>query len=391
MKSLANASVACAMAFALLGSTLVYAEESNAVIATIGVGDTPAGIAVTPNNLFAYVANNNNDSIPNGDTVSVLNLTYNTVQQTIHDSSFSQPYTVTINAAGTKAYVANSNATTVTIIDLATNTVTGIIDGFDGPLGFAITPDGTRAYVNNYGTGNGTTVRVVDLNTNAIVGPPLTVGQAPAAMAITPDGAFVYVVSYIMGVLNTGTISIIETSNNSVQTNAISGLSGPFAIAITPNGQYAYVTNFGSNNFSPVGTTVSVVSTSSNTIVDTITLGLQPAGIAITPDGAFAYVSNYSTVYNAFPVDLTSSQGTVNVIDLQNNTVSPSIIGGLGFGPGAIAISPNGQFAYVTNYSSNTVSIIALPSPLYNINRLTQPYTLQQSETVTKLNQAGLL
>ena len=62
-----------------------------------------------------------------------------------------------------------------------------------------------------------------------------------------------------MGQLNTGTISIIRTSDNSVQLNAISGLSGPFAIAITPDGKYAYVTNFGSNNFSPVGTTVSVI------------------------------------------------------------------------------------------------------------------------------------
>jgi YVTN family beta-propeller protein len=275
--------------------------------------------------------------------------------------------------------------------------VIGTIGGFDGPSGFVITPDGNRAYVNNYGgpggvgSGNGTTVRVVDLNTNAIIGSPLTVGQAPAAMAITPDGAYVYVVSYVDGNIGTGTISIIRTSDNSVQLNAITGLFGPFAIAITPNGQYAYVTNFGSNNFSPVGTTVSVIHLSTNTIVDTITLGIQPSGIAITPDGAFVYVSNYSTVYNgAGFTDLTSSQGTINVIGTQNNTLSSSIIGGVGLSPDAIAISPNGQFAYVTNYSSNTVSVIALPSPLYNINRLTPRYTLQQNETVTKLNQAGL-
>ncbi len=187
---------------------------------------------------------------------------------------------------------------------------------------------GTHAYVNNYGgpdgvgSGNGTTVRVVDLNTNAIVGSPITVGLAPAAMAITPDGAYVYVVSYVDGNPGTGTISIIKTSDNSVQLNAITGFSGPFAIAITPNGKYAYVTNFGSNNFSPVGTTVSVVNLSSNTIVDTITLGIQPSGIAITPDGSFAYVSNYSTIYNgAGFTDLTASQGTVNIIDIQTNTV----------------------------------------------------------------------
>lgn len=385
---------AVALGFLLLRA--LCAIESNVVITTIGVGDTPAGIAVTPNSLFAYVANNNNDSLPGGNTVSVLNLTYNTVETTISDSSFNEPYTVTINAAGTKAYVTNSNSTTVSIIDIASNRVIGTIGGFDGPSGFVITPDGNHAYVNNYGaaggvgSGNGTTVRVVDLNTNAIVGPAITVGQAPAALAITPDGAYVYVVSYVTGALGTGTISIIKTSDNSVQLNAITNFSGPFAIAITPNGRFAYVTNFGSNNFSPVGTTVSVVSLSSNTIVGTITLGIQPSGIAITPDGSFAYVSNYSSLYNGMGfTDLTSSQGIINVIDLQTNTLAAPIIG-VGFSPDAIAISPNGQFAYVTNYSSNTVSVIALPTTLYNINRLTPHYNLQRDEAITKLNQAGL-
>ena len=45
----------------------------------------------------------------------------------------------------------NSNSTTVTIIDIASNTVIGTIGGFDGPSGFAITPNGATAYVNNYG------------------------------------------------------------------------------------------------------------------------------------------------------------------------------------------------------------------------------------------------
>jgi len=385
---------------ALLGSLFFWcvhlsAVQSNTVITTIAVGDTPTGIAVTPNSLFAYVANNNNDGLPNGDSVSVLNLTTNTLQETIHDSSFAEPYTVTINAAGTKAYVTNSNGTTVTIIDLATNTVIGTIGGFNGPSGFAITPDGNHAYVNNYGAGgqSGTisTVNVVDLNTNTIVGPTLTVGLAPAALAITPDGAYVYVICYQNGELGTGTISIIRTSDNSVQNNAITGFSGPFKIVMTPNGEFAYVTNFGSNNFSPVGTSVSVVSLSSNTIVDNIVLGIQPSGIDITPDGSAVYVSNYSTIYNGpgFTL-LTSAQGTINIIGTQDNSVNSTIIRDVGFSPSDVTISPNGQFAYVSNYRSNTVSVIRLPSTLYNINRLTPYYNLQQTETIMKLTQAGL-
>ncbi len=341
-----------------------YVIAQNRVIATIPVGNSPAGLAITPDGTLAYVANNNNAGIAGGDTVSVLDVVNNTSDATISDASFNEPYSVTISPDGTTAYVTNSNSSTVTIIDIDSNTVSGTITGFDGPSGLVINPVTPNiAYVNNYGyaggvgSGNGTTVRVVNLDTNLIVGLPITVGQAPAGLAITPDGAYVYVINYVDGNAGTGTVSVIRTSDNSV-VSTISGFSGPFSIAITPNGSYAYVTNFGSNNFSPVGTTVSVINLATNQISATINLGTQPAGVAITPDGKFVYVTNYNTLYlGAGFTDLTPGVGTVNVIDTSNNQVLKPVIV-VGSSPGAIAISPNGTRAYVTNYSSNNVSVI---------------------------------
>jgi len=352
----------------LLATTAgMQAAAPNTVVATIPVGVTPAGLAITPDNNFGYVANNNNYSMPNSDTVSVIDLQNNTLFKTIFDASFNEPYTVTINAAGTRAYVTNSNGTTVTIIDIATNTVVGTITGFDGPSGFVITPNQQFAYVNNYGapggvlSGNGTTVRVVDLNTNAIVGPAITVGLAPASLTITPDGAFVYVINYVDGNPGTGTISVIRTSDNTVVAT-IPGFSGPFAIRITPNGKFAYVTNFGSNNFFPYGTTASVVDLTTNTLVSTVNLAIQPSGLDITPDGSLAYASNYDTLYTDTSFSsLVAGQGTVNIIDTATNKVIPPVIA-VGESPDAIAISSNGEFAYVTNYSYNSVSVIALQS-----------------------------
>lgn len=348
-------------------SGFLHAVAPNTVVATINVGITPVGLAVTPDNQFVYVANNNNYGFTGSDSVSVIDLTTNLPITTITDASFNQPYTVTINASGTKAYVTNSNSTTVTIIDIPSNTVAGIIGGFDGPSGFAIVPQGTTAYVNNYGgpsgrgSGFGNTVNVVDLNTNAIVGAPIIVDQAPASLAVTPDGEFVYVINYITGNTDGGTANVIQTSNNSVIAT-IPDLSGPFAIAMTPNGNFAYVTNFGSNNFYPLGNTVSVIDLNTNTIVDTVNLGIQPSGLAITPDGRYAYASNYNTVYAATGFnDLTPGQGTVNIIDIANNTVLPPTIA-VDQSPDAIAISPNGEFAYVSNFISNTVNVIALQS-----------------------------
>lgn len=345
--------------------TNLFSAAAPKVIATVPivVGLNPAAVAVTPDNKYAYVANNNNNTITGQDTVSVIDLSKNKVVQTILDPHFNQPYTITINKAGTKAYVTNSFTTTVSVIDIATNTVVATINGFNGPSGFAITPDGNFAYVNNYGAGSssgmGTTVNVVDLNMNVIVGSAITVDQAPASLAITPDGKFVYVINYVDGNPGTGTTNVIRTSDNTVVAT-ITGFSGPFNIAITPDGRFAYVTNFGSNNFSPVGTTVSVIDLNSNTIVATITVGRQPGGIAITPDGRFAYVCNYNTLYlGPSFTQLTAGQGSVNVIDIATNTLLPPLII-VGASPAGIAISSNGAYAYVANYTSNNVSVLLL-------------------------------
>jgi YVTN family beta-propeller protein len=342
-----------------------YSVGPNTVVATINVGVNPNGIALTPDNRYAYVANNNNYSITGGDSVSVLNLSNNTLIQTIALPANGEPYTVTMNAAGTKAYVTNSNSTTISIIDIATNTITGTIAGFDGPSGMVIMPAGDRAYVNNYGgpngvgSGNATTVRVVDLNTNTIIGNPITVGLAPASIARSHDGAFVYTINYTDGNPGTGSMSVIRTSDNTV-IHTITGFSGPFALAITPNGKYAYVTNFGSNNFDPIGTTVSVVDLTSYSIIASINCDIQPSGIAITPDGKYVYVTNYNTLYaGSNYTNLTAGQGTVNIIDTATHKVVSPIIA-VGQSPAHCAISSNGQYAYVTHYTSNTVDVIAL-------------------------------
>jgi hypothetical protein len=72
----------------------IHAAEARPgkVVATIGVGMNPAGIAITPNGRYAYVANDNNDQISGDDTISVIDTCSNTVIATISDPSFASPY-----------------------------------------------------------------------------------------------------------------------------------------------------------------------------------------------------------------------------------------------------------------------------------------------------------
>jgi YVTN family beta-propeller protein len=346
-------------------STYTTAVELNTVVATIDVGVNPGGMAITPDNRTAYVANVNSYEVINQHTISVVNLKTNLVEATIRDPSFNEIYTITLNASASKAYATNSNSSTVSIIDTRTNQVTGVIHGFDGPSGMVIDHDRNVGYVNNYGgpdgvgSGNGKTVSVVDLYTNTIVD-TIEVDQGPVALAISPNGKFVYVINYVDGHPGTGTLNIIQTDINQV-VGTISGFFGPFGIALTPSGKFAYITNFGSNDFAPIGTTVSVVNLKKRQIIATVDVGLQPSGIGITPDGRYAYVTNYNTLYRHTDfTELTAGQGTVSIIDIATNQVIPSTIA-VGSSPGRFTIAPNGKYAYTSNFSGNTLDVIALP------------------------------
>jgi YVTN family beta-propeller protein len=95
-----------------------------------------------------------------------------------------------------------------------------------------------------------------------------------------------------------------------------------------------------------------VISTATNAVVDSpIPVGTLPVGVAITPNGQFAYVTN-------------NSSNSVSMINTATNTVvgSPIAVGTM---PEGVAITPNGQFAYVANTGSvppgepgDTVSVI---------------------------------
>lgn len=334
-------------------------------IGTAAVGVTPAGVALTCDGTYAYVCNNNNYGLTGLDSVSVVNTKCPLLIDTIFDASFNEPYTITIDRDTKLAYVTNSGGTTVTILDTRSNSVVGVISGFDGPSGFAIVKQLKLAYVNNYGSsagvgsGNGTTVSVVDLTSNLIIA-TITVGLAPAALVASPDGKFVYVVNYVDGNPGTGMLVVISTATNTVVGSIASGFSGPFDLVVTPDGLKAYITNFGSNNFFPFGTTVSVVDLQLLTISKTLDVGIQPSGIAITRDGKRVVISNYNTLYAAPGfMDLTAGMGTLNIIDTKKDrVVGPTIA--VGQSPDKIAIHGN-HLLVVSNYTSNTVNILYLP------------------------------
>ncbi len=258
----------------------VIDTTTNTIVDTISLGTDVILIAITPNNLYLYVTELNNNS------VAVISTTSNTVKTTISLPSGSQPLGVAITPNGKLAYVTNQGNGTVSVISTATNQVIQSISSFAQPWGIAITPNGRFAYVVNLngGTSPGF-VSVIDLKTNTLLPSTIQVDAGPTGITITPNGRFVYVTNE-----NSNTVSVISTATNTLIATIPVGIN-PFELTSSPDSQFVYVSN---NAYTDVSlSSVSVISTATQTVVDTIALpNSGPAALAVTPDGQTLYVTN---------------------------------------------------------------------------------------------------
>jgi YVTN family beta-propeller protein len=104
----------------------------------------------------AYITNQNSGN------VSVIDTVTNTVIATIPIGN--SPDGVAVTSDGSRAYVTNTGQ--VSAIDTATNTVIATVFVGDGPFGVAVTPDGSRLYITSEGSG---TVSVIATASNTVI------------------------------------------------------------------------------------------------------------------------------------------------------------------------------------------------------------------------------
>lgn len=203
-------------------------------------------------------------------------------------------------------------------------------------------------------------VSVINTATNTITA-KIRVGKRPRGIAISPDGALVYVTNF-----KSGTVSVVSTATNTVIGKIKVGKK-PQGVAFTPDGTKAYVVNSGSNTVSVIhvafqfGTPI-LVGADLNGLngPNEIPVGQEPQAIAITPDGLHAYVTNFA-------------DGTVSILNLTSDTVEGDPIQ-VGDGPDGVAVSPDGMKVVVVNFNSRNASVIDT-----------------STNTVTKTIEVGLL
>ena len=219
-------------------------------------------------------------------------------------------------------------------------TSSGLTDTIDvgyGPLGLALSSDGTTAYVTLEGNGTGESLALVNLGMAQRLG-SVTTDLMPAGVALSPDGKTAYIVHW-----GSKTLQVVNTSTRQTVDSILVDAWGDgwSDLAIAPDGRYAYlVARYYSD-------TVVTVDLEAGEVVSAIASGGQPSDIVLSPDGSLAYVTN-------------ETGNSVSVLDLNQGAKLTEIP--VGAAPLGLALSTDGTTAYVTNSGSNSVSVVDLES-----------------------------
>lgn len=186
-----------------------------------------------------------------------------------------QPCCVAITSGGREAYVSHNLNQAVTVIDTATNTISGSIAVGAYCSAMRVSADGARVYLNCYPE---TGLRIIDTATRSVR--TVEVGGPARGIAISPDGKSVYVAA------GEGGLRKLDVATGAV--SVIPGKGYALDVAVTPDGRRLWVSYQGGEpGGRPGHDPIAVFDTETGKRLHLI-LGLPYVGgpVAITPDGS---------------------------------------------------------------------------------------------------------
>jgi len=151
------------------------------------------------------------------------------------------------------------SGTTVSVIDIGTETIVDTVPVGQGPNGVTSTLDSAKVYVANQFSHS---VSVIETTNDTVINTlPI---NTPNFVVVNPDGTKAYVSSNPPIAIDTNTDSITIVNHPG---------SGPFAF--TPDGNKMYITGGVSE--------VSVIDVVNDSLITTVPVGTSPRNVAITP------------------------------------------------------------------------------------------------------------
>jgi YVTN family beta-propeller protein len=244
-------------------------------------------------------------------------------------------------ATSSALYVLNGLGKTLSVIDLNTGGVTNNVANC-GTYPNQVVYNNGKLYVVNSGSNNVQIFDATSFTLQATI--TLPANNNPMTIAILSDTK-----AYI-ACSQSNMVILVNPTTQGVVKNIPAGVATS-GVIIANNKVYAMNSNY---TFSGGGTvygqgTVSVISTTTDTVVATINVGTNPQAAAIAPDGKIHVVC--SGDYGATP-------GVVSVIDPTTDAVVKTVaVGGT---PGNIAISSISNRGYLGSFGTGLITYNAL-------------------------------
>lgn len=218
------------------------------------------------------------------------------------------------------------------------------------PFTVQAAPDGNYSFVT---LGNSIAV----LKTGASLAPTVfSTFSAPGAKrgeAISPNG------KYLLAAAGSGAIvinvAVAEQGSSSPITGTLTSPYGKGAVevAISPNDKFAFVTLQDSADMVVFNLSSALTNGfGPSDVVGRIKLGQQPVGMAISPDGNWLYVTSMARIKTPHP-----SEGTITVIDLHRAEAKPSsaVTSVATAGCSPVRVLASGNDVWVTSRESDTL------------------------------------
>jgi YVTN family beta-propeller protein len=242
----------------------------------------------------------------------------------------------TLAAAQPFAYVANSNGSSISVFNLASNSVVATIPSVGTPSSVTASARSGRVYVR----GN-STLQAIDALRNVPIGATFSNYPGAHGLAFSPSADRLYVAKSNVAANDPSELCVVRTRDNLDVGCALSPATEPFGIAVSPDGTRIYVTQ--QNTLLGVAGTVSIFQADPLQFLGSVAVGTTPTDIVVHPNGSRAYVAN-------------ADSANVSVVDLVALSVVATIT--VGQEPRALALSNGGQILYAANSLSDTISVI---------------------------------
>ena len=305
----------------------------------------PTDVIVDDVSRRAYV------SVWSSGLIAVFDLETDKIMKTIDVTTggSSGPAALALDATHHRLYVANSNSSTVSVIDTVLDEVLtvvprGALGVGSNPRGIAVDPEVGRAYVVNTTDGTVSVINTSDNSVKRVIPRSTTqIGDSPKDIQVDHSASRAYVAN-----TGSGTVSVIDTHLDQVVAVLPHGAGGigssPRQIAVDVRRHRAFVLQSGS---------IAVIDTTTDTVIDTVATGVPDEQAAIGVDDSSGRIILASeTAFQTF-------DGANYAAASSFDNAAPHFFGGI---PRAIATDGLTSKAYVVAETTHSVAVVDLES-----------------------------